>query len=115
MEAKLAAATAEIEARSAAALAATLLFNWRFLFFAPLFGYGLAWYSHFYVEENIPASFGHPVWSLLCDFKMFFFMITGQMDSEIKRLAAVPRYWEDPSKKKACEAATSTEGKGEGE
>nr|GEU51556.1 L-rhamnose-proton symporter like [Tanacetum cinerariifolium] len=63
-----------------------VLFNWCFLFFAPLFGYGLAWYSHFYVEENMPATFGHPIWSLLCDFKMFFFMITGQMDREIKRL-----------------------------
>ncbi|PWA51784.1 hypothetical protein CTI12_AA461090 [Artemisia annua] len=62
-----------------------VLFNWWFLFFVPLSGYGLAWYSHFYVEQNIPATFGHPIWSLLCDFKMFVFMISGQMDREIKR------------------------------
>ncbi|PWA41987.1 hypothetical protein CTI12_AA548970 [Artemisia annua] len=63
-----------------------VLFNWWFLFFVPLSGYALAWYDHFYVEQNIPATFGHPVWSLLCDSKMFVFMITGQMDREIKRL-----------------------------
>lgn len=67
-----------------------VLFNWWFLFFVPLFGYGLAWYSHFYVEGNIPATFGHPIWSLFCDFKMFVLMITGQMDREIKRLGKRP-------------------------
>ncbi|KAL7265461.1 hypothetical protein ACSBR1_003271 [Camellia fascicularis] len=65
-------------------------FNWWFVFFVPLFGYGLAWYSHFFVEGNFPATFGHPFWSLLCDFKMFMLMITGQMDREIKRLGKRP-------------------------
>ncbi|KVI03348.1 Protein of unknown function DUF962 [Cynara cardunculus var. scolymus] len=64
-----------------------LVFNWWFLFCVPLFGYGMAWYSHFYVEGNIPATFGHPIWSLLCDWRMFGLMLTGQMDREIKRLA----------------------------
>ncbi|KAG6596363.1 hypothetical protein SDJN03_09543, partial [Cucurbita argyrosperma subsp. sororia] len=36
----------------------SLLFSWWFLFFVPLTGYGFAWYSHFFVEENVPASFG---------------------------------------------------------
>lgn len=71
-----------------------VLFNWWFLFFVPLLGYGMAWYSHFYVEGNIPATFGHPVWSFLCDYKMFGLMITGQMDREIKRLGKRPvLYW----------------------
>ncbi|KAM0046953.1 putative 2-hydroxy-palmitic acid dioxygenase Mpo1 [Helianthus debilis subsp. tardiflorus] len=27
-----------------------VLFNWWFVFLVPLVGYGMAWYSHFYVE-----------------------------------------------------------------
>ncbi|XP_047309163.1 uncharacterized protein LOC124912568 [Impatiens glandulifera] len=68
----------------------SLWFNWWFLFLVPLFGYGLAFYSHFFVEGNVPASFGHPVWSFLCDLKMFGLMVTGQMDREIKRLGKRP-------------------------
>jgi len=74
----------------------SVLFNWWYLLFVPLFGYGLAWYSHFFVEGNVPATFGHPFWSLMCDFKMFGLMITGQMDREIKRLGKRPvlqAYW----------------------
>lgn len=65
-------------------------FNWWCVFLVPLFGYGFAWYSHFFVEGNVPATFGHPIWSLLCDFKMFGLMLTGQMDKEIKRLGKRP-------------------------
>jgi len=71
-------------------LLAAFLIKWWLGFFAPIFGYGLAWYSHFFIEGNVPASFGHPVWSLLCDFKMFGLMLTGQMDREIKRLGKRP-------------------------
>ncbi|XP_062002556.1 uncharacterized protein LOC133720318 [Rosa rugosa] len=66
------------------------LFNWWLLIFVPLSGYGFAWYSHFFVEGNIPATFGHPFWSLLCDYKMFGLMLTGNMDKEIKRLGKRP-------------------------
>ncbi|ERN09670.1 hypothetical protein AMTRI_Chr08g160170 [Amborella trichopoda] len=68
----------------------SLLFRWWFIFIAPISGYGLAWYSHFFVEGNTPATFGHPVWSFLCDLKMFSLMLTGQMDREIKRLGKRP-------------------------
>ncbi|TXG58755.1 hypothetical protein EZV62_016584 [Acer yangbiense] len=71
-------------------LLCSVLFNWWFLVLMPIFGYGIAWYSHFFVEGNIPASFGHPFWSLLCDYKMFGLMLTGQMDKEIKRLGKRP-------------------------
>ncbi|OAY66980.1 uncharacterized protein LOC109708796 [Ananas comosus] len=60
------------------------------LLLGPLLGYGLAWYSHFFVERNAPATFGHPLWSLLCDFKMFALMLSGRMDREIKRLGKRP-------------------------
>lgn len=68
----------------------SVLFNWWFVIFVPVIGYGLAWYSHFFVEGNVPATFGHPFWSLLCDYKMFGMMLTGQMDREIKRLDKRP-------------------------
>ncbi|KAB1997393.1 hypothetical protein ES319_D12G021100v1, partial [Gossypium barbadense] len=64
----------------------TLLFKWWLLVFVPVCGYSCAWYSHFFVEGNVPVTFGHPFWSFLCYFKMFGFMLTGKMDREIKRL-----------------------------
>ncbi|KAF8394948.1 hypothetical protein HHK36_018887 [Tetracentron sinense] len=71
-------------------LISSIFFNWWFVFFVPFFGYGFAWYSHFFVEGNFPATFGHPFWSLVCDFKMFGLMLTGKMDKEIKRLGKRP-------------------------
>lgn len=71
-------------------LLAAFLVKWWLLFFAPIFGYGLAWYSHFFVEGNVPASYGHPLWSFVCDWKMFGLMLTGRMDKEIKRLGKRP-------------------------
>ncbi|XP_041027137.1 uncharacterized protein LOC121267341 [Juglans microcarpa x Juglans regia] len=68
----------------------SVVFSWWFLFLVPFFGYGLAWYSHFFVEGNVPATFGHPFWSFICDFKMFGLMLTGKMDKEIKRLGKRP-------------------------
>nr|POE90880.1 hypothetical protein CFP56_26526 [Quercus suber] len=40
----------------------SVVFSWWFLFFVPVSGYGFAWYSHFFVEGNVPATFGHPFW-----------------------------------------------------
>ncbi|OAY43662.1 uncharacterized protein LOC110620477 [Manihot esculenta] len=71
-------------------LLCSVFVNWWLLLFVPFFGYGFAWYSHFFVERNVPATFGHPFLSLLCDFKMFGLMITGQMNKEIKRLGKRP-------------------------
>ncbi|KAM0953409.1 putative 2-hydroxy-palmitic acid dioxygenase Mpo1 [Dioscorea sansibarensis] len=72
-------------------LLSSLIFGrWILLLAAPISGYGLAWYSHFFVEGNVPLTFGHPFWSFLCDLKMFAFMLTGQMDRELKRLGKRP-------------------------
>ncbi|TKY63431.1 hypothetical protein E2542_SST13303 [Spatholobus suberectus] len=68
----------------------SLFFGWWFLFLVPLSGYGCALYSHLFVERNCPETLRHPFWSLLCDFKMFGFMLTGNMDREIKRLGKRP-------------------------
>jgi hypothetical protein len=52
---------------------------------APTLGYGMAWYSHFFVEGNRPATFEHPVWSFVCDLRMFVLTLTGGIDAELAR------------------------------
>lgn len=42
-----------------------------FLWLLPIFGYGFAWIGHFVFEKNKPATFQHPVYSLLGDFVMY--------------------------------------------
>lgn len=56
---------------------------------SPVFAYALAWFSHFAIERNRPATFSHPLWSLRGDFRMFSLMIRQQMDAEAARLRAV--------------------------
>jgi hypothetical protein len=58
----------------------------RWLFIAvPVIGYAFAWYAHFFVEHNKPATFGHPFYSLAADYRMLFLMLAGRMDEEVKR------------------------------
>src|ERR1043166_3744617 len=49
---------------------------------APLVGYAFAWYAHFFVEHNKPATFGHPFYSLAADYRMLFLMMAGKMNDE---------------------------------
>lgn len=55
---------------------------------APLAGYGFAWVSHFFVEQNKPATFTYPLWSLMGDARMWWMTATGAMDAEVERVAA---------------------------
>jgi hypothetical protein len=51
--------------------------------------YALAWFSHFFVEHNRPATFGHPLWSWLADQKMVAMVLLGRMDREVRRCAGL--------------------------
>lgn len=45
----------------------------------PACGYGFAWIGHFVFEKNRPATFRHPVYSLLGDWVMFKDVLTGRL------------------------------------
>ena len=52
----------------------------------PVISYSMAWFSHFVIEKNNPASFGHPLWSLRGDMRMLAMMWQGR-DAELDRIA----------------------------
>lgn len=45
----------------------------------PLVGYGFAWVGHFAFEKNRPATFKHPLYSLLGDWVMFADILRGRV------------------------------------
>lgn len=49
-------------------------------------GYAFAWFSHFVIEKNKPATFQYPLWSFISDYKMMAFMLLGKMDAEVERV-----------------------------
>ena len=66
-------------------IAAIVLRDWRFLIAAPLIGYAFAWASHFGLEGNRPATFGHPLWSLASDLRMLALAASGRLAPHLAR------------------------------
>jgi hypothetical protein len=75
-------------AAAAIAVAATER-DWRWLVAAPIAGYSLAWLGHVKFEHNRPESFGHPVWSLISDFRMLGLFISGRLGDELRGDAGI--------------------------
>jgi hypothetical protein len=50
----------------------------RWLWLAPLAGYGFAWVGHFAFEKNRPATFRHPFYSLAGDWVMYWQILRGR-------------------------------------
>jgi hypothetical protein len=58
---------------------ATVSGNGWFYLMAPLSGYACAWIGHFFIENNKPATFTYPLWSLIGDYHMFGLWFTGRL------------------------------------
>jgi hypothetical protein len=57
-------------------------------YFFPAFlvvGYAFAWFAHFVVEKNRPATLKYPLWSFISDFKMIAYILAGRMGREVER------------------------------
>lgn len=55
------------------------------LLLAPVVGYGPAWFGHFVLEGNRPATFGHVFYSLAGDARMLWLTLQGKMGAEVER------------------------------
>ncbi len=71
------------------ALYSVLTLQLSYIKFIPLAGYSFAWVGHFFFEQNRPATFKYPVWSLMSDFIMYFDTINGSLDSKIEKAVKI--------------------------
>ena len=65
--------------------------DWRWLLAAPVIGYALAWLGHLKFEHNRPETFGHPVWSVISDFRMLGMFLSGRLGDELRGIGAGKR------------------------
>jgi hypothetical protein len=49
------------------------------LWLVPVAGYGFAWVGHFVFEKNRPATFRHPLYSLMGDWVMYWDVLRGRV------------------------------------
>ena len=68
--------------------AAAFARDWRWLMAAPVAGYSLAWLGHLKFEHNRPETFGHPLWSLISDFRMLAMFLSGQLGEQLRSAGA---------------------------
>jgi hypothetical protein len=59
--------------------------DWRWIIAVPVLGYGFAWTAHAVLEGNRPETFGHPLWSLFSDYRMFSLALTQRLASHLHR------------------------------
>ncbi len=60
-------------------VAALLTHDARWLWLAPVFGYCFAWIGHIFFEKNRPATFRHPFYSFVGDWRMMWDILRGRV------------------------------------
>jgi hypothetical protein len=71
-------------------VAAVVFRTWWLIAAAVVVGYAPAWFAHIAVENNRPATFRYPVWSLVSDLRMTALWVTGRLPGELERAALQP-------------------------
>lgn len=54
-------------------------------------GYAFAWFGHFFIENNRPATFKYPLKSFLSDWRMWYTMLTGRIAVELGKFGIESR------------------------
>lgn len=62
-----------------------LFSKWKCILFSLVFGYGFAWFGHFFYEKNKPATFKYPLYSLICDYVMLWRYVSGNLDEDFNK------------------------------
>jgi hypothetical protein len=62
----------------ALSIAAAALQWWGLIAVAFVQGYAFAWVGHFFFEHNRPATFKHPIFSFMGDWRLWWEILTGK-------------------------------------
>lgn len=70
--------------------AAVLSLRWELALLGLGVAYGLAWVGHFVFEQNGPAAFRNPIWSLWADLRMCALWLSSDLEPELRRAGVLP-------------------------